>query len=90
MTGSAAALPAWTEIMKAATANLPEKEFSQPDGIVSRVVCTESGQLATEHCPTTVSEQFLAKNAPTEPCPKHGGGFLKRLINRFRLPDGKS
>lgn len=90
MTGSAAALPAWTDIMKAATANLPEKEFTKPEGVVTRSVCSETGELATEHCPATESEVFLAKDAPTEPCPKHGGGFLKRLINRFRQHDGKS
>ena len=88
MTGSVAALPAWTEIMKAAIASRPEADFTVPEGVVFRRVCSQTGELATEHCPASDNEVFLSRYAPTEPCSRHGGGFFKRLINRFRSRDG--
>jgi penicillin-binding protein 1A len=88
MTGSVAALPAWTEIMKAAIANRPEADFTVPEGVVFRRVCSQTGEVATEHCPASDNEVFLSRYAPTEPCSRHGGGFFKRLINRFRSRDG--
>lgn len=90
MSGSAAALPLWTDIMKAATAGKPANEFVVPPGIVFRTVCLETGDLANEHCPATADEVFLAKFAPTESCSRHGGGFFKRLIGRFRTSRGRS
>jgi len=91
MTGSAAALPAWTDIMIAANKDRPVAEFSVPDGVVFLTVCSETGMLATEHCPNPVQEVFLQKFAPTEECDRHGGGFFKRLFNRFKsrptIPD---
>ncbi len=91
MTGSAAALPAWSEIMIAATQDRPETEFEVPPGVTFLEVCDETGLLATDQCPTPVTDAFLDRFVPQDACDRHGGGLFKRLFNRFRsrptIPD---
>ena len=55
--------------------NLPKKDFTQPDGIVSKIVCKKSGLLAADFCSlegSAYSEYFDEDNVPTETCSRHG------------------
>ncbi len=68
MTGAQAALPVWVRFMKKATENLPAEEFSSPQGVVSRMIDPSTGKLATEDCPSAVSELFIEGTEPVETC----------------------
>jgi len=71
-TGASAALPIWADLMRNIPQYLSGSWFRRPAGVVDRVVCAESGQLAVPgRCPETVQEVFLESLAPTEPCPIH-------------------
>lgn len=70
-TGASMALPAWVEFMKAATADMPTSDFSSPSGMVTAVICTESGLLATPDCPKVRTEVFIAGTEPTTYCDIH-------------------
>jgi penicillin-binding protein 1A len=72
MTGARVALPAWTEFMKAAHADLPKEPFPVPPGIVTKRVCAASGELATEHCPDVITEVFVQGTEPPRSCATHG------------------
>ncbi len=82
-TGSAAALPIWTGIMKAATQGDGAEAFDIPDGVVRREVCDETGLPASPHCPSTHTELFLAGKVPDETCYLHGGSFDLKLRDRW-------
>jgi penicillin-binding protein 1B len=71
-TGASAALPIWADLMRRIPQYLSGAWFQRPSGIVDRVICAESGQLAiTGRCPQPVRELFLEGLAPTESCPLH-------------------
>ena len=73
--GSQAALPIWAGLMKALPQYVSGGWFRMPSGVVKRVVCSESGQLAVENrCPHPIEEYFLADHVPTEHCQIHGNG----------------
>jgi penicillin-binding protein 1A len=72
MTGNAAALPVWIDVMKEALAGLELEPFEVPAGIVWRQVCPESGVLATPDCPEPYREMFLENHEPVESCFLHG------------------
>jgi membrane carboxypeptidase/penicillin-binding protein len=82
MTGSRAALPAWTDFMIAATRGRPVEDFPTPLGLVTRLVCAETGLMATEACPNVTGETFSEGAEPTEPCSVHRG----RLIQSESFP----
>lgn len=42
------------------------------EGDQTVTICTESGLLATEHCPQTATRRFRRGSAPTESCSMHG------------------
>ena len=72
--GPSAALPIWAELLKAVPHAVSGGWFRMPPGVVERLVCTQSGQLAAKNCPETMTEYFLDSHLPTAPCPLHGGG----------------
>ena len=72
LTGSQAALPIWTEFMKAATAGRGGPQFQPPEGITFIEIDKDSGKLATPHCPRTFTESFISGTEPLEICPLHG------------------
>jgi penicillin-binding protein 1B len=86
-TGSRAALPIWAELMKAIPQHVSGDWFHTPPGVVHRMVCADSGQLAVKGgCPRPVEEVFLEGHAPTEACPLHKpvslpGKFWKGVLN---------
>lgn len=80
MTGARAALPIWTETMKAAYPTNRGPDFSRPADIVEETICEESGLLATPSCPKVRREIFIAGNEPTRQCDIH-------RVSRYDLLD---
>jgi penicillin-binding protein 1B len=71
-TGASAALPIWADLMRRIPQHLSGAWFQRPEGVVDRVICADSGQLAvTGRCPQPVRELFLQDLVPTDPCPLH-------------------
>ena len=82
LTGAEAALPVWTEFMKAAVDLRPElggKSFDQPDGISIVEIDPETNELATGKCPQHERMALLTTQAPTSECYRHNVYF--DLIN---------
>ena len=70
--GSVAALPIWAELMKALPRYTSGSWFRRPPDVVTRIVCSQSGQLAVKNrCPEPLEEIFLKKNVPTKYCTLH-------------------
>ena len=67
------ALPTWVGIMRRIEPPGGDGDFAAPEGVVTRLIDPETGLLATDDCPTTLSEVFLAGTEPTEECHAHGG-----------------
>lgn len=80
--GSAAALPIWAELINSIPQYISGDWFKMPPGVVKRIVCPESGQLAIPgRCPEPEEEVFLADTAPVDPCPLHERvGAFKKII----------
>lgn len=87
MTGGRAALPVWTEVMLAATRGRPVEAFPSPAGTVERMVCAETGMLATVACPNTTSEVFAEGAEPSELCSAHPGEALQHAPEPARTDE---
>ena len=73
MTGAAAALPIWIDMIAAATKGKPAVDFPVPSGVVSRQICAQTGLLANPACPETELELFREGSEPTGTCNVHLG-----------------
>lgn len=73
MTGAAAALPIWVDVMAAATKGKAPQEFPVPSGVVSVLICTQTGLLANPACPETELELFHEGVQPSSFCNVHMG-----------------
>jgi penicillin-binding protein 1B len=71
LSGAQAALPIWTQFMKAALAGHASTSFGVPEGIVFADIDPETGQLATPRCPRTFNEAFLSGAQPVTVCDLH-------------------
>jgi penicillin-binding protein 1B len=91
LSGAQAALPIWTEFMKAAMAGRPNVPFQVPSGVTFAEIDRDTGKLATPACERTFNESFVVGTEPTEYCPLHGGGngegggLFQRLGDLFGL-----
>ncbi|MEN3014250.1 MAG: transglycosylase domain-containing protein [Endomicrobiia bacterium] len=65
-TGGKVACPIWTEYMKFATENLPNKDFEKPEGIVEVLIDANSGLLATPDSKKVYLEAFIKGTQPQE------------------------
>ena len=65
-TGGSAALPVWIDLMKSISWRLEGGWFTQPPGVVTRVICADTGEIATRGCSQPVEEVFLESNAPED------------------------
>ena len=83
MSGSRAALPLWTQIMKAATANDQPESFERPDEVVTQQVCAETHALARPNCPDKRTELFLRGHVPSQRCFLHNDAIDIRLRDRW-------
>ncbi|HZT75997.1 MAG TPA: PBP1A family penicillin-binding protein [Vicinamibacterales bacterium] len=79
LSGAQAALPIWTQFMKAATAGRSSVPFDVPDGVSFVDICAESGKLPTPLCPKTIHESFVAGTEPTQTCELHRAGGVGSL-----------
>lgn len=70
MTGAKVSLPTWTDVMKAYYHDHHADPFVQPEGIVQRFICEESGALSTSHCRHVRREIFIEGTEPTRYCDK--------------------
>ena len=59
-----AARSIWANIMKNVHKGLEKKRFKKPDGVVTAVVCRDSGKIATKECNRTYTEYFTKGNTP--------------------------
>jgi penicillin-binding protein 1A len=73
MTGAAAALPIWVDVVSAGTKNKPAQDFPVPNGVVARLICSQTGLLANPSCPETEMELFKEGTEPTGYCDIHTG-----------------
>jgi len=73
MTGAAAALPIWVDVVRAATKDKPAQDFPVPTGVVNRLICSQTGLLANPSCPETETELFREGSEPTGSCDIHTG-----------------
>jgi len=74
MSGSRAAVPIWTRFTVEVKPPGGYSAFPQPPGVTTAVIDPETGQLATDECPTTFTEVFLQGQVPTEVCELHSYG----------------
>ena len=93
VSASTAALPIWAEFMKSIPWQMSGGWFRMPPGVVTRVICEDSGMLAVNSCPRPVQEVFLENNAPSEPCTLHKDNWslikkLRSLIKDLSTIDG--
>jgi penicillin-binding protein 1A len=73
--GAGIALPIWVKFMEAisdSTKTPLDYQFQEPEGIVYRYVCSESGELATTKCSNVRKEIFISEDAPKRKCTLHG------------------
>ena len=75
MTGAEAALPIWVNFMKHATQRMPVRDFTIPEGIVSSIIDPTTGYVATDACPMTESEFFIAGTEPRTLCTQHSYSY---------------
>ncbi|HEY0721233.1 MAG TPA: penicillin-binding protein 1A [Gammaproteobacteria bacterium] len=57
-TGGAAALPMWTDFMRTALKNIPDRSRPQPEGLVSVRIDPHSGKLTSANNPEAIFEIF--------------------------------
>lgn len=69
--GSLGAAPIWHDFMEAALEGTPEVNLQRPPGLQDVEVCSISGMLPTEDCPSRVREAFIEGTAPTTFCTIH-------------------
>jgi membrane carboxypeptidase/penicillin-binding protein len=69
--GALIGLPPWADIMREHYATRTAQAFNEPGGILSESVCTDSGKLATPHCPNVQSELFTKQSRPRRECDLH-------------------
>lgn len=69
--GGSCAAPIWAYFMAEATDTLQASQFHMPEGIISRPICTLTGELATADCPNTRVEYFTEGTEPTSHCQYH-------------------
>jgi penicillin-binding protein 1A len=71
MTGGRVSVPIWTNVMKAYYRDHSAEPFIEPEGIVHRVICEESGLLATKGCSEIRREVFIEGTEPRRYCDRH-------------------
>lgn len=73
----------WKEVMQPLHEGLEVKDFEYSQNIVQKQYCTESGELASEDCPSVLTGWYKNSNIP-EVCTLHTG------VQESEEDDGKS
>jgi 1A family penicillin-binding protein len=80
--GVTGAAPIWNRILSALVAGTPEEQWSPPAGLEQVQICSLTGTLPCEGCPSR-NEWFLSENKPSKTCvikpeePKPEGQILE-------------
>jgi len=84
--GATAALPIWADLVNSIPEYISGQWFKMPTGVVKRIVCSESGQIAVpDVCPEPREEFFLAENAPADYCSVHQQmGLLEKIMKGMK------
>ncbi|MFL6196495.1 MAG: transglycosylase domain-containing protein [Thermoanaerobaculia bacterium] len=72
LSGARAALPIWIRFMAKVAPPGGYSTFEAPPGITTASIDPTTGQLATEFCPTVITEVFHEGEVPTAQCDQHG------------------
>jgi penicillin-binding protein 1B len=83
LTGAVGAVPIWVDLMMHVQHRWAGSSFAEPPGIVHADVDPESGELATDGCPTLVPEIFAAGTEPAA-CSLHQNAFRRWWNKLFR------
>ena len=84
-TGATAAVPIWAELMRSIPQCMSGSWFKMPEGVITKIICKESGQLARAGgCPQQINEVFLACLAPTDSCQLHQTGAVSTIIQAIK------
>jgi penicillin-binding protein 1B len=88
LSGSQAALPIWTDFMKAAAARRPLRgaPFTPPTGIIEVEIDPTTGLLATERCLDRQSERFIKDTEPVLACYGNSYEMLGGAPNMYAAP----
>jgi membrane carboxypeptidase/penicillin-binding protein len=73
LSGARAALPVWVRFMARVAPPGGYSTFATPPGITTASIDPTTGRLATEFCPSVITEVFREGEVPTEVCNRHGG-----------------
>jgi len=73
LSGARAALPIWVRFMARVAPPGGYSTFTQPPGITTASIDPATGKLATEFCPSVITEVFREGEVPAEACNRHGG-----------------
>ncbi|MCO6449475.1 MAG: transglycosylase domain-containing protein [Caldilineales bacterium] len=65
ISGSVGAAPIFYDIMEAAHEGMPVEGWEEPEGMVRKTVCVDSGLLPTDLCQRRKTELFIAGTEPT-------------------------
>ncbi|HEV2852733.1 MAG TPA: PBP1A family penicillin-binding protein [Thermoanaerobaculia bacterium] len=87
LSGARAALPIWVRFMAGVTPPGGYSTFPQPPGVTTVVIDPSSGLLATEHCPTTLTEVFRQDEVPTQLCNRHHGWSEPQVASVTESPE---
>ena len=71
LSGARAALPIWIRFMARVVPPGGYSAFPQPPGVSTALIDPSTGMLATEYCPTTLTEVFRQGGVPTQLCNRH-------------------
>lgn len=85
-TGSTAALPIWLRFMQGATARMPVRSFTVPEGLEFTKIDPETGLLATGATQDAIFEVFKEGTAPKE----YSTGASKTRSSDFLMIDSDS
>ena len=78
-TGAVMALPIWARTMTQYFEDTPEPHFIRPPGLLEKLVCRDTGQLATVACVEVGEEIFVDSMVPTRTCELHQPGAGRDL-----------
>jgi penicillin-binding protein 1B len=71
LSGSQAAVPIWTQFMKAALAGHASVPFRAPEGVGWAQIDPVTGKLAAPFCPRIINSPFLGGTEPADSCEEH-------------------
>jgi membrane carboxypeptidase/penicillin-binding protein len=70
-TGGFISAPIWADFM-ARIDTLQDEEFTKPGrGLIQCRICTASGLVAREHCPSVIQEYYVEGTQPSDSCNTH-------------------